>query len=357
MRTLNLVVGFNSTGVGTLAESYFLALREVCAREGAPFVVRHYNTDPESIARLVRHQRPDDTTVFFWLYDPKVLEQIKTRLVLWMMFESTRLPSAWIARLSYFDQVWVSSRWGHDVLRANGFSGEVNVLAAGINPATFVPRDLEPAWAPGLRKLRVLMVGKLERRKGYDVALYALARLSKELPVTLVAKADYFMFPERARQLGTVAQSMGLDCELVSGKFSTEALAHLYRSGDLFLFPSRAEGFGLPCIEALASGLPTLATGYSGQTSFLDTIPGLYCEIRFDMAPLVDDDYAGFYRGIYGQEPFGEWAEPSPDSVVEGIRAIAADYPGWLQRAREAASVIRDRFSWQQVAQNSLLLL
>jgi glycosyltransferase involved in cell wall biosynthesis len=354
MRQVNLVVGFNSTGVGTLAESYFLGLREICAKQNLPIVARHYDANPKTIERLVRRQHPDDTTVFFWLTDPKILASVRTRRALWMMFESTRLPSAWIAHLAHYHQVWVSSGWGHDVLRANGYSGDVRVLAAGVNAQIFVPRDREPVWEPGKRSLRILMVGKLERRKGYDIALEALARLSKQIKLTLVAKADYFMFPDRAAQLGRVAESMGVECELVSGKLTSAALAQLYRSCDLFLFPSRAEGFGLPCIEALASGLPTMAVHYSGPSVFLDAIAGLFREIRFEMVPLVDDDYSRFYRSAYGQEPLGEWAEPSVDSIVEGVLAMASDYPAWLERARKAASIIRDQFDWQRVARNSL---
>lgn len=354
MHHVNLVVGFNSTGVGTLAESYFIGLREISAKRNLPIIARHFDPNPKSTERLVRRLQPDDTTVFFWLTDPKLLSSVRTRRVLWMMFESNRLPSVWIAQLAQYHQVWVSSGWGHDVLRANGYPGDVKVLAAGVNTDIFVPRDSESVWRPGERGLRILMVGKFEKRKGYDVALQALERLSKQIKLTLVAKADFFMFPERAGQLKQMAASMGIECELVSGRLSSVALAQLYRSCDMFLFPSRAEGFGLPCIEALASGLPTIAVPYSGPTAFLGAIAGLFREIRYEMVPLVDDDYSMFYRSAYGQEPLGEWAEPSADSIVEGVLALASDYPAWLARAGKAASIIREQFSWQRVAGNSL---
>jgi glycosyltransferase involved in cell wall biosynthesis len=354
MRHVNLVASFNATGVGTLAESYFLGLSAVCARHPAGFVPRHYEPNPRSIDRLVRRAEPADSTLFFWQTNPNILQKIGSRRLLWFMFESTRLPRAWIEGLRHYDAVWVSSGWAREVLRSNGYQGTIQVVAAGVSADRFAPNDSSAPWEAGTRRLRVLMVGKFEKRKGYDVALQALARVSKQVPLTLVAKPDYFIFPERAGELRRMAESMGVECELVSGLLSTEALAGLYRSCDLFLFPSRAEGFGLPCIEALACGLPTLATRYSGQSVFLDAVGGLYREIRYDMAPLVDDDYAGFYGAAYGQEPLGEWAEPSVDSIVEGVRDIASDHAAWIERGRRAAGIIRERFGWKRVAEISL---
>jgi len=302
----------------------------------------------------VRRQQDDDTTLFFWLTDPQIVHAVRTRRVLWMMFESTRLPRPWIAQLEDYDQVWVSSSWGRDVLRANGFSGDVAVVAGGVNDRIFSPGPTRPDYQPGKRRLRVLMVGKYERRKGYDVALQALARLAREIPLTLVAKPDFFMFPDRVSQFRRAAELGGIELELVSGVLSSSSLAEVYRSGDVFLFPSRAEGFGLPCIEALACGLPTVVTNYSGQGSFLSAIRGLFREISFQMVPLVDQDYSMFYQAAYGQESLGEWAEPSVDSIVEGLLDVASDYQEWQRRALEASTTIREQFCWNRVARNSL---
>ena len=46
-------------------------------------------------------------------------------------------------------------------------------------------------------------------------------------------------------------------------------MPRLYASADAFVLPTRGEGFGLPIIEAMAMGLPTIATNFSGQTEFM----------------------------------------------------------------------------------------
>jgi glycosyltransferase involved in cell wall biosynthesis len=53
----------------------------------------------------------------------------------------------------------------------------------------------------------------------------------------------------------------------------TEAqLADLYRACDVFVLPTRAEGWGLPLIEAVAAGLPIITTMHSGHTEFLQHV-------------------------------------------------------------------------------------
>ena len=49
------------------------------------------------------------------------------------------------------------------------------------------------------------------------------------------------------------------------------ALAQLYRSADVLLSMHRAEGFGLPLLEAMAHGVPAVATGWSGNMDFMSS--------------------------------------------------------------------------------------
>ena len=64
-------------------------------------------------------------------------------------------------------------------------------------------------------------------------------------------------------------------------------LAQLYRGADVFLFPSRAEGFGLPALEAMAQGCPVV----SSNTTSLPEVCG-------DAALLVDPDDVGGWTGV-----------------------------------------------------------
>src|SRR6185295_2786220 len=57
--------------------------------------------------------------------------------------------------------------------------------------------------------------------------------------------------------------------ELRLGNYSEEGdLARLYHEAHCFVLPTRGEGFGMPILEAMATGLPVIVTGYSGHLDF-----------------------------------------------------------------------------------------
>ena len=127
-------------------------------------------------------------------------------------------------------------------------------------------------------------------------------------------------------------------------------MAELYRSADAFVFPSKVEGFGLPLLEAIACGVPTICTNISAQSMFLDRIPGLFAPVQYEIAPIVDEDYSFFYRGDYDGTDFGTWALPSIDSIRRCMRDVYEEHALWKERAQQAASVVRREFSWDAIA-------
>ena len=54
-----------------------------------------------------------------------------------------------------------------------------------------------------------------------------------------------------------------------------ESLAPLYAVADCGIFPSRAEGWGLPIFECLASGVPVIAGSWTGQSEYLKDYPDI----------------------------------------------------------------------------------
>ena len=109
--------------------------------------------------------------------------------------------------------------------------------------------------------LRLLAVGAIVPRKGFDVLVEALARLA-DLPWRLTIVGD------RTRDLQAVAASRrrhraplaGRTGSRTSGAVSSERLAALYAGADLFVLASRFEGYGMAYAEAIAHGLPVVGT-------------------------------------------------------------------------------------------------
>jgi glycosyltransferase involved in cell wall biosynthesis len=108
--------------------------------------------------------------------------------------------------------------------------------------------------------IALLSVGAVVPRKGYDVLVAALAKL-KHLPWRLVIAGDCERSPETSRRLMADIASLGLaDRITLAGTVAGTQLASLYASADVFVLPSRFEGYGMAYAEAIAHGVPVIGT-------------------------------------------------------------------------------------------------
>ncbi len=106
----------------------------------------------------------------------------------------------------------------------------------------------------------VLFVGKMEAKKNLPrlIQAFHLARQEGNIPHDLViAGTPGWGFGKVKKTLAELGNPAW--CRLL-GYVSEDELPHLYRGADLFVFPSLYEGFGMPPLEALASGIPVLAS-------------------------------------------------------------------------------------------------
>lgn len=170
--------------------------------------------------------------------------------------------------------ICVSKATRQDALRALGARPEQCVVVhEGVDPAVFYPR---PVGAPPADPPFILFVGGDFPNKNRPVALAAYSRLTQQssLPHRLV-----LVGADSRTDSDLVRQYPGLDLARVErlAQLSQPELARLYRSADVFLFPSMCEGFGLPVLEAMASGTPVI-------TSTVSSLP----EVAGDAAILVD---------------------------------------------------------------------
>jgi glycosyltransferase involved in cell wall biosynthesis len=112
-----------------------------------------------------------------------------------------------------------------------------------------VPHGVDPAFAPGNGDAEgyLLFVGAVQRRKDPRAALEAAIDLG--MPLVIVG-------PEREPALAEELRGLGAD---LRGYVEKDELAAMYRGAACVVVPSRYEGFGLPVLEALASGTPVVA--------------------------------------------------------------------------------------------------
>jgi glycosyltransferase involved in cell wall biosynthesis len=110
----------------------------------------------------------------------------------------------------------------------------------------------------GLQKPFVLFVGTLERRKNVTTLVEAFARVAGEMDLqcVMVGKPGYGFSEIK----GSVERQRCRDRYILTGFVTDEELALLYTLAELFVFPSRYEGFGTPLVEAMCFELPIVAS-------------------------------------------------------------------------------------------------
>src|SRR4051794_31203440 len=153
--------------------------------------------------------------------------------------------------LSFAHAVTVNSDTTADALADYGVAAErITVARPGTDRVPIVMRRHDGPVA-------LLAVGSLVPRKGYDVLIEALAGLI-DLPWHLTVAGDA-RNPATAEQLGAAIahHRLGPRTSLI-GAVSPGPLAGLYAVSELFVLPSRYEGFGMASGEAIPHGLPVI---------------------------------------------------------------------------------------------------
>ena len=148
------------------------------------------------------------------------------------------------------DRIFVNSCFtGNDVAELLGVPEERIVVAyPGIDPVFTATGEAAHLDGP-----YVLGVGTLEPRKNLPALLEAFALLRRRRPELTLALAGLEGWEERP----LAAEGVRL-----LGFVSDEELARLYRGAAAFAYPSRFEGFGMPVVEALASGVPAVVSAH-----------------------------------------------------------------------------------------------
>jgi glycosyltransferase involved in cell wall biosynthesis len=178
--------------------------------------------------------------------------------------------------------------------------GDVAALGVAVERIDVVEPGTDPVEADGSaepqgRPLQLLCVASLTPRKGHALLLEALAALTdRDWQLHLVGST--VRDPVTAAALRAAAERPALRGRVVwHGELAPDALALRLAAAHVFVLPSLHEGYGMAAAEALAHGLPLVATtaGALADTvpdaAALKVPPGEVAPLRDALARLIDD--------------------------------------------------------------------
>jgi glycosyltransferase involved in cell wall biosynthesis len=317
-------LGRGRTGDETYVENLLRALAPLAGDLRIAAVTRDARLVPEGIEPLVLRSRSQELRMAWSL--PRLLRHARPRLAHFVHALPLRLPCPAVLTvqdLSFERDASLMGRKDRAVFRAvvpRSVRRAARVLAIsertkrdlvelyGIAEEKVVvtPLGVDPAFRPGAdgRGTYLLFVGAIQERKDP----LAAAAAAKSLGLPLVAAG-----PEKDRALAEQLRLAGVD---VRGYVPKDELARLYRDAAALVLPSRYEGFGLPVVEAMASGTPVVAAPDEALR-----------EVAGDAAVFA---------------PAEELAAAVERALADRDRLVAAG----LERAR--------RFTWEETARRTL---
>ena len=270
--------------------------------------------------------------------------------VLRTFFETDRIPADWHAAIDRFDEVWVSSEHTLEAFRRSGTAPErLRIVPSCVDTDLFRPDGDTYPLPDGLRGRFVLLaIFDWQLRKGWDVLLRAYCRtFDSQAGAGLFLKVTRthghpldVVISQAAAAVRAVGQELADRPDIVISDAALHArqLAALYRSVDAFVLPSRGEGWGRPYMEAMASGLPVIATRGSGNLAFMNDQNSLL--VPAELVPVPDaaareiPPYAGH-----------QWFEPDEAALCRHLRTVVDDRAASAALGRRAREDVRDNFS------------
>jgi D-inositol-3-phosphate glycosyltransferase len=305
-------------------EEFAAAVAGFAAREGLSYDVMHSHYWLAGLAgnALKRAWHVPHVTMFH------TLGEVKNRASL-SESESPERIEAETAVVEQADRVIVATEHEKSSLvHLYGADPEkISVIPLGVDIDRFRPLDKEEARRQlGFEDARiVLFVGRLEPLKGVDILLNAAAMLESDVECSvLIVGGDESSLSQLAELQG-LASDLGIGHRVAFvGAVDHDKLPLFYNAADVCVVPSHYESFGLVAVEAMACGVPVVASRVGGLTG------------------TVKDGETGYLVPWLCPEPFAERIEMLLEN--EPLRRNLGE------AAREAVS----RYRWDNVASRLL---
>lgn len=299
----------------------------------------NYKNDGEPDVHIVLNENYHH--YFFDKYDGKKIA--------YNVWETTRYQDDFFQRLDTFDQVWVPSKWQRNCLIEQGmFPSKVKVVPEGVDTTTYRPKNTVIS-KPSNRPFRFLLVGRWDYRKSTKEIIETFIKtFSEDENVELLVNIDNPFAYDGMNSTEERFDRYGLNHPKVKilHHLSKEQYIDTLQSSDVFVSCARGEGWNLPLIEAMATGVPSIYTNWGAQLEFAEGrgIPvDIIGEVPADVSG--DDIYFAWVKNAAGN-----FAEPNFEDLSNKMRDSFENFLIHKRKALSDSEEIRKIFTWENAA-------
>ena len=258
------------------------------------------------------------------------------------VLEVDGFPQEWVRQSNTMDELWVPSSFNRDGMLHSGVAKPVHVMPLGVDADHF---NTSIRGVPNPNGDFVFLANfEWNERKAPPLLLTVFNQTFRASePVLLVCKV---LNRNRERDVTAEVRALGLRpaggriAFLLNREYSYPEMGMLYRSADGYVSASRGEGWDMPLMEAMACGLPAIATDWGAHREYVHDGIAYPLRIR-GLVPAVSSNpcYEGF-----------RWADPDPEHLAHLFRHVFEHREEAAGKGRRAAAEMAARWTWDRAA-------
>ncbi|HKN93196.1 MAG TPA: glycosyltransferase [Thermoleophilaceae bacterium] len=278
------------------------------------------------------------------------------------MFETDSLPLGWRDLLITRDEIWVPCEHNAEAFRRGGIpSSRLRVLGETIDFDLFDP-GIDP-YPLDIEEDRFVFLSNFDfgERKGWRQLIAGWAEaFTADDGVCLVLKTGSYTHGEAyaaeritsyvRERFGAGAVQRMAPIEIVSARLPAAELPSVYAAADAYVLASRGEGWGRPYMEAMAMGLPTIGSRWSGNLDFMNDANSFL--VDGELVPVAEDAEGYPTKLTKGHK----WFEPDVDSLAARMREVAAGGEAVRARTDGTREELIERFGTDAIVDRILEL-